>query len=63
MKDLYIILTTNIKRFLGMCNSKKCYKKAVVDFYIPSIGTKRCLCTEHFIEFQKIDLITYKYKK
>lgn len=63
MKNLYIRLTTKIKRFLGICNSKKCYKKAVVDFYIPSIDTKRCLCRKHFLEFQKIDLIISIYKK
>lgn len=57
MKDLYIRLNANIKMFLGMCNSKKCYKKAVADIYIPQIDTKRCLCDNHLLEFQKMNLI------
>ena len=63
MKNLYIRLTANIKRFLGICNSKKCYKKAVADIYIPAIDTKRCLCGKHLLEFQKMDLISSIYKK
>lgn len=57
MKDLYIRLNANIKMFLGICNSKKCYRKAVADIYIPQIDTKRCLCKKHLLEFQKMNFI------
>lgn len=57
MKDLYIRLNANIKMLLGMCNSKHCYKKSIAEIYIPKIDTKRCLCEDHLVEFQRMNLI------
>lgn len=62
-RDLYIKLNAKIKMFLGICNRKKCYKRAIADIYIPQINSKRCLCREHFMEFQKMDLINSIKKK
>ena len=54
MKDLFIEINAKLKKILGLCNSKRCYKKATADIYIPVIDTKRCLCDKHLLEFHRI---------
>lgn len=63
MKDLFIEINAKLKKILGLCNSKHCYKRAIADIYIPAIDTKRCLCDKHLLEFQKMDLISSIRKK
>ena len=66
MKDILTQTKAFIKRKLGLCNSKGCYKKAIVEIKISCINTKRCLCKEHlevFEELFKEDYKEYKFYK
>lgn len=39
-----------IKRKLGFCNTKGCWRRAEYDIEIPVIKAKRCLCEKHLDE-------------
>lgn len=62
MKDLFVEINAKLKKLLGICNSKHCYKRATMDIYIPAIETTRCLCDKHLSEFQKMGVKFYSRK-
>ena len=51
MIEKIISIQAFIKRKLGFCNTKGCWKKADYDIEIPIIKAKRCLCEKHLKEF------------
>ena len=63
MKDLFIEINAKLKKILGLCNSKHCYKRAIADSYRAAIDSKRCLCDKHLLEGQKMDGMGCVWKK
>lgn len=53
MKDKLIVLNEAIKTKLGLCCSKGCFHRAVVDVNLPQVNIKRCLCDKHLKKLQK----------
>lgn len=54
MKEILIETKAFIKRKIGLCNAKGCYKKSIAEIKISHINLKRCLCKEHLEVFEKL---------
>ena len=59
MKDRIIGVIGDVKTKLGICSHKACFHRAVADIVFPSINVKRCLCSKHLLEFEKLELKGY----
>ena len=59
VKDRLIEASGNIKTKLGICCHKRCFHRAVAEIVFPAINVKRCLCSKHLLEFEKLELKGY----
>lgn len=60
MKGIILEARTFIKRNLGLCNTKGCYKKAIGEIRIDCINVKRCLCKKHLELYKELTRKNYK---
>ncbi|NFG59681.1 hypothetical protein FC778_13445 [Clostridium botulinum] len=54
MRNKLIAWNVAIKTKLGLCCSKGCFHRAVVDVNLPQVNVKRCLCDKYLRNCRKI---------
>lgn len=59
VKNKLIEIIGDVKTKLGICSHKKCFHRACAEIVFSAINVKRCLCSKHLLEFEKLELKGY----